>query len=246
MQNVAPTHRLNRRSRDFLIAAAVIFLIGAALAVLGISLHVISLVVPFNRGFAVYDLTRKALLSLGLGISFISMLMALRAVTWKTDHALAWELGELLASELDRQFVFIRNINKRSLGYIDAALVSKHGVLVLRVTRRKGEFLNQGGVWLRRGRNGGWRPLRWNPTGAVIADAMKLKAFLKDYQLASTPVYAAVVFTRAEPDARLRLKEPAAPVVHARCLIRDLADSYFAEDRLDAATVQQVVNLLYC
>ena len=245
MQNVAPTHRLNRRSRDFLIAAAVVFLLGAALAVIGIGLHVVSLVVPFNRGYAVYDLTRKALLSAGFGISFVSMLMALRAVTWKTDNALAWELGELLAQELDRRFVFIRNISARSLGYIDAALVSHHGVLVLRITKRKGQFFNEGGAWLRRGRKGTWRPLRWNPTRAVVADAMKVKEFLKDYQLSAVPVYAAVVFTRAAPDVTFSLREPAVPVVIASELINDLRDSYFAEERLDAGTVQRVVNLLY-
>lgn len=245
MQNVAPTHRLNRRSRDFLIAAAVVFLIGAALAVAGIGLHVFNLVVPSNRGYAIYDLTRKGLLSSGAGVSFVSMLMALRAVSWKTDNALAWELGELLAQQLDRQFVFIRNISERSLGYIDAVLVGKHGVLVLRITKRKGEFYNAGGDWLRRGRNGKWRPMRWNPTREAVADAMKLKEYLQDYQLTAAPVYAAVVFTREAPDAQLRLQEPAIPVVHARGLIRDLQDSYFADARLDAATVQQVVNLLY-
>lgn len=245
MQNVAPTHRLNRRSRDFLIAAAVVFLFGAALAVLGISLHVVSLVVPFNRGFAAYDLTRKALLSVGFGIAFVSMLMALRAVTWKTDHALAWELGELLARQLDRQFVFIRNISKRSLGYIDAALVSKHGVLVLRISQRKGEYYNEGGDWLRRGRNGKWRPLRWNPSRDVLGDAMKVKAFLQDYQVSSAPVYAAVVFTRSEPDLQFRARNPAVPVLNAGRLLAELSDSYFAEDRLDAGTVRQVVNLLY-
>jgi len=245
MQNVAPTHRLNRRSRDFLIAAAVVFLLGAALAVAGIGLHIVSLVVPFNRGYAVYDLTRKALLSVGLGISFVSMLMALRAVTWKTDNALAWELGELLAQELDRRFVFIRNISKRSLGYIDAALVSQHGVLVLRITKRKGQYFNEGGDWLQRGRKGTWRPLRWNPTRDVLADAMQVKEFLKDYQLAAVPVYAAVVFTRAAPDVAFSLREPAVPVVIASGLINDLGDSYFAQDRLDASTVQRVVNLLY-
>ena len=245
MQNVAPTQRLNRRSRDFLIAAAVVFLLGAALAVGGIGLHVVSLVVPFNRGYAVYDLTRKALLSVGFGISFVSMLMALRAVTWKTDNALAWELGELLAQELDRRFVFIRNISTRSLGYIDAALVSQHGVLVLRITKRKGQYFNEGGDWLRRGRKGTWRPLRWNPTRAVVADALKVKEFLKDYQLAAAPVYAAVVFTRAAPDVAFKLREPAVPVVLASALINDLRGSYFAEERLDAGTVQRVVNLLY-
>ncbi len=245
MQNVAPTNRLNRRSRDFLIAAAVVFLLGAALAVAGIGLHIVSLVVPFNRGFAFYDLTRKAMLSGGFGLAFVSILMALRAVAWKTDNALAWELGERLAKALDRQFVYIRNISKRSLGYIDAALVSQHGVLVLRVTKRKGHFVNDGGEWLRRGRKGTWRRLRRNPTRAVVADAMKVKAYLKDYQLAAVPVFAAVVFTRDAPDVTFQLKLPAVPVVHAAGLISELQDSYFAQDRIDAATVQRVVNLLY-
>lgn len=245
MQNVAPSNRLNRRSRDLLIAATVVFLVGASLAAIGIAFHVVGLVVPFNRGFAIYDLTRKALFSVGLGITFVSMLMALRAVTWKTDNALAWELGETLAQQLDRQFVFIRNISKRSLGYIDAALVSKHGVLVLRVSRRKGQFLNRGGEWLRRGRKGTWRKLRWNPTRDAVADAMKVKEFLNDYQLSSVPVYAAVVLTREAPDLAFRLQDPVVPVVNSGALIHDLRDSYFAQDRLDERTVQRVVNLLY-
>ncbi len=245
MQNVAPTRRLNRRSRDFLLAAALVFLLGAALTVAGIVLHIFSLVVPSNNGYEAYDLTRKALLSVGIGIAFVSLLMALRAVSWKTDNALAWQLGELLAEQLDRQFVLIRNISKGSLGAIDAALVSKHGVLVLRITQRKGEYFNEGGEWLRRSRNGHWRPLRWNPTRAVVKDALKLKDFLKDWELTAVPVYAAVVFLRDKPAAQFTAREPAVPVVHASGLIDDLQDSYFARARLDADSVQQVLNLLY-
>ena len=245
MQNVAPTHRLNRRSRDVMIAAALVFLCGAAMAVAGLTLHVFSLVVPFNRGFAVYDLTRKALLSLGIGIAFVSILMALRAVTWKTDNALAWRLGELLALDLDRGFVFIRNISKRSLGYIDAALVSQHGVLVLRITDRRGKYINEGGAWLRRDRRGDWQPLRRNPTRDVVAAAFKVKAYLKDDQLTTVPVFAAVVFMREPPDAEFQLRQPAVPAVHAGGLVAGLRESYFAQARLDAGTVQRVVNLLY-
>lgn len=245
MQNVAPTRRLNRRSRDFLLGAAVVFLLGAALAVTGIALHVFSLVVPFNRGYAMYDIARKAMLSLGAGLACASMLMALRAVAWKTDNALAWQLGERLAAELDRRFVYIRNISKRSIGYIDAALVSQHGVLVLRITRRKGEYYNEKGQWLRRARKGNWRPLRWNPTRDAVNDALKLKEFLHDFQLRSVPVYAAVVFMRDAPDVVFSLKEPAVPAVYASRLIHSLQDGYFAQSRLDAATVQRVVNLLY-
>ncbi len=245
MQNVAPTRRLNRRSRDFMVAAALVFLFGAALAVAGITLHVVSLVVPFNRGFAIYDLTRKALISLGFGLAFVSMLMALRAVTWKTDNALAWRLGESLALELDRRFVFIRNISKGPLGYIDAALVSHHGVLVLRITDRRGRFFNEGGDWLRRDRRGKWRALRGSPTRDVVRSAFKVRALLKRYQLSEAPVFAAVVFTRAAPEVELELREPAVPVLSAGRFTAELSDSYFARSRLDAGTVQRVVNLLY-
>ena len=245
MQNVAPTRRLNRRSRDFLLAAVIVFLLGAALAVAGIVLHIISLVVPSNDGYEAYDLMRKSLLSVGIGIALVSILMALRAVTWKTDNALAWELGELLATRLDRQFVFLRNISKPSLGALDAALVSKHGVLVLRINRRKGEFFNDRGEWLRRSRKRNWRPLRWNPTRAVMHDALKLKEFLKDCKLTAVPVYAAVVFMHDKPEAQFRAREPAVPVVHASGLVDGLQPGYFARARLDADTVQKVLHLLY-
>ncbi len=245
MQSIAPTRRLNRRSRDFLMGAALVFLLGAAIAVLGIALHIFSVVVPFNEGYSVYDLTRKALLSLGIGVQFAAMLMALRAVTWKTDNSLARGVGEQLSSQLDQQFVFIRNISKRGIGYIDAALVSKHGILVLRINKRKGAFFNEGGHWLGRRRQGGWRPLRWNPTREVVADAMKLKEYLADFELQRAPVYAAVVFTREAPDALFQVQNPAVPVVYASGLIAGLSDSYFAETRLGGNSVQEVVNLLY-
>lgn len=245
MQNVAPTRSLTRRSRDLQIAAALIFLLGAALAVAGIALHVFGLVAPFNRGYDIYDLTRKALLLIGAACSLASLFLALRAVTWRTDNAAAFELGEQLAALLDHRYVFIRNISKRTTGYVDAVLISAHGVLALRITRRQGEYFNEGGQWLRRRRNGKWRPMRWNPTREAVAAATKLKAHLHDYDLTQIPLFAAVVFMRDAPDVQLKLQGPAVPVVHASQLIAGLQDSYFAEERLRASTVQEIVNLLY-
>lgn len=245
MQSVAPTRSLNRRSRDMLIAAALVFLLGASLAVAGVALHIFRLVVPFNPGFAVYDLTRKALLALGLAVALVSMLMALRAVTWRTDNKNARRLAEDLEARLDHQFVFIRNISMRPIGYVDAALVSKHGVLVLRISNRKGEFFNEGGQWLKRRRQGKWRPLRWNPTREVVANAVKVKAHLKDYDLQEIPVFAAIVFLRDAPAVTLKLRQPAVPVFHASRLIEELRDSYFAEARIHAEAVQAAANLLY-
>ncbi len=245
MQNVAPTRSLTRRSRDLQIVAALVFLLGAALVMAGIALHVFNLVVPFNRGYEIYDLTRKALLLIGAVLSLASLLLALRAVTWRTDNASAYELGEQLAAQLDQRYIFIRNISKRTTGYVDAVLVSTHGVLSLRITRRKGEFFNEGGQWLKRRRKGKWRPMRWNPTREAVAAAIKLKAHLQDYELAQIPLYAVVVFMRDAPEVQLKLQQPAVPVVHASRLIAELSETYFAEDRLSARTVQEIVNLLY-
>ncbi len=245
MQNVAPTRSLTRRSRDLQVAAALVFLLGAALAVAGIAMHVFNLVVPFNRGYEVYDLTRKALMLIGAAFGLGSLLMALRAVSWSTDNTTAYELGEQLATQLDQRYVFIRNISKRTTGYVDAALVSQHGVLALRITRRRGHFFNEGGQWLRRRRKGKWRPMRWNPTREAATAAIKLRAHLQDYELTQIPLYAAVVFMRDAPEVRLKLRQPAVPVVHASQLIADLNETYFAEERLPAHTVQEVVNLLY-
>ena len=245
MQNVAPTRKLSRRSRGWLMAAAVVFLSGAALSALGFALHVISLVVQSNPGFGVYDLTRKAILSLGIGIMLAALLMVLRAVTWKTDNALARQVGETLAGCLGRQFVFIRSISKPSVGYVDAVLVSRHGVLVFCITKRKGLYFNEKGQWLTCRRNGEWKPMRWNPTREAAEDARKIRGYLEDYQLKGIPVYGAVVFIHPPPITQLVVREPAVPVLYASQLCDGLRDSYFARERLDAKTVQEIVNLLY-
>lgn len=245
MQSIAPTRRLSRRSRDLLLAAAVVFLFGALAMIAGIALHIFNLVVSFNPGWQIYDLTRKAMLSLGTGIVFASFLMALRAITWKTDNALALELGALLAQHLDHQYVYIRNISKRPIGYLDAVLVSKHGVLVLRISKRKGFFLNDKGDWLRRRPRGNWKPMRWNPTREVALQAAKLQAFLEEFQLAAVPVRALIVFTRESPLVQLTLRDPAIPVVLGSKLAEYLQNNYLGRDHLDPGTVQRVVNLLY-
>lgn len=245
MQNVAPTRRLNRRSRDALLAAAVLFLLGAALLVVGIGLHIVNLAVPSNSAFALYDLARKSMLPAGAALCIAANLLALRAVSWRTDNALAWELGERLATQLDHRFVFIRNISQRSTGYVDAALVSRHGILLLRITRRRGEYFNEGGSWLRRGRAGKWRALRWNPTREVLASALRVKAAMQERGLVAAPIFAAVVFMREEPAAQIRTQQPAVPVVHASAFVTGLRNSYFAALRLDARTTQQAIDLLY-
>ena len=244
MLNIAPSHSLIRRSRDLLVVAALVFLLGAALAVVGIALHIFSLVVPFNLGFASYDLTRKALLILGMAIACLAMAMALRAATWKTDNKNAWLLGELLARQLDERYVFIRNISKRTTGYIDAALVSRHGLLALRISNRKGALFNDGAHWLRR-RNGKWRPLRWNPTSELVAQATRLRAHLRVHDMPDIPVFAAVVFLRDPPELSLTVNAPAIPAHHASQVLDALRGSYFAEERLTASQTRALISAIY-
>lgn len=245
MQNVSPSRNLSRRSRDFLIAAAVVFLLGATLAVVGIALHIINVVVPSNQGFEVYDLTRKAVLSLGMGLIFVSLLMALRAVTWRTDNLLAKAVGDHLAQYLDKHFVYIRNISKRTIGYVDAVLISRHGVLVFRISNRQGVFFNEKGEWLRQKDKGEWQPMRWNPTREVVADIKKIREYLADYKLKDVPVYGVVVFTDEPPTTQFTVQEPVVPVSHVSQLSYSLQETYFAKPRMNAETVQQAVNLLY-
>ena len=74
MQSVAPTRRLSRRSRDLLVAAGLVFLIGAGAVVAGITLHILNLVIASNPGAGFYDLFRKALLIFGIGLIISSFL----------------------------------------------------------------------------------------------------------------------------------------------------------------------------
>lgn len=228
-----------------LVAAALVFLVGAGAVVAGITLHILNLVIASNPGAGFYDFFRKAILTLGIGLFLTSFLMALRAITWKTDNQLARQVGALLAKQLDRNYVFIRNISKRSIGYVDAVLVSKHGILVIRISGRKGKFGNEKGHWLKRRRSGDWMPIRWNPTQQVVRNVNRIRAYLQEFGLVDMPLFAAVVFTHEAPLVELTLNDPAVPVIHGSQLLEQLSDSYFAQYRLDAKTVQRTVNLLY-
>ncbi len=245
MQNVAPTRKLSRRSRDFLIAAAVVFLFGITLVIVGLALHIINFVVPSNPGFEVYDLTRKGVISAGAGLMFVSVLMSIRAATWKTDNILAKDVGDELANFLDNKFVYIRNISKRTIGYVDAVLISKHGVLVFRISKRQGVFFNEKGEWLIQRDKGEWKPMRWNPTREVVADVQKIREYLTDYDVKDIPVYGVVVFTEESPLTQFTLQDPVVPVTHLSQLSYSLQDTYFAKDRIQPKIVQQVINLLY-
>ena len=244
MRNAAPTKKLNRRARDLLLAAALVFLFGALLMILGIGLHIVNLAVPSNPGAAAYDVARKAIVSLGIGLAFASFVMALRAASWKTDNAPARRLGQALSRQLDHNFVFIRNISQRRLGYVDAALVSRHGVLVLRITERRGEFFTEKDQWLIR-RRGKWQPMRWNPTRECAAQLERMREFLNGQGIEAAPVEAAIIFMGDAPQVQLTPREPDVPALLASQLNAHLQRGYLREMRLTAAAAQRIVDALY-
>src|SRR5262245_9838363 len=118
MRNVVPEGALERRSPSFLLAGFIVLLLGALIAVVGMTLFVIPLVVESNPSYPMYDTARKVVIGVGVVVMVIGFLMVARALTWKRDNSTAEIAGNALASQLDDRYVFIRNVSKVALGYV--------------------------------------------------------------------------------------------------------------------------------
>jgi len=243
MQVVAPSSLLIRRAGDVLLAATLVFLLGVGLLVLGLALHVVSLAVPDNPGYALYDAARKAMLPLGIVLALLGMALSLRALPGRVDNRNARQLAALLAPQLDQRYIFMHSIQRRRLGSIDAALLSPHGLLLLRITRRKGRYFNVGQQWLR-GRDKSWRVLHWSPSRELLQQSRRLQAQLAGCGLADVPIFAAVIFMHDAPAVQLRSQEPAVPSLHASDFLQGLGAGYFSQIRLAQATVVALARYL--
>lgn len=245
MQNIAPSNLLTRRSRDLLYVALLIVLVGALLAVIGGAMFLISFVVPSNPNYNLYHIVRTVILVVGVLVILLGLVLVVRALTWKTDNRLAEQVGNELAQYVDGRFTFIRNINKLSVGYIDAVLVGPSGVLVFRITDKQGVLFNDGAAWLRQRDKGDWSTIRWNPTREVVDDIKKLREYLATRGKPDVPVFGVIVFTRESPDVQFTTQNPVVPVIYLSEISYNLSDSYFAKDRIDEPLVTELVNLLY-
>lgn len=246
MLNIAPSRALERRSRDVIKGALLIILVGGFLAIIGIALFVISLSVPSNPAYNLYDTIRRALVAGGGTLAVVGLLVGLRALTWKTDNSVAQMTGDELAKYLDKRYIYIRNVSKRAIGYVDALLVGPPGLLVFRIVDREGVYFNDGARWLRQRDKGEWQPLRWNPTQEVVDDIQKIRAYLAERQLGDVPVYGVIVFTKPTPDSvQVTMQKPVVPILYLHELSYGLSDSYFAKDRISASVIEQLVRLFY-
>lgn len=248
MHNVAPSRALARRSRQLLQLAFVIVSGGIFLAVVGLVLYVVPLAVPGNPIFPLYDFTRATLLLVGAVAAVVGVIVAANALLIRPDNDLARTTGEHLARErdLDARYWFIRHVNQRGLGYIDAVLVGPPGALVFRIMGNTGAFINEGADWLKETRNKSWTPAGINPTRECQVDIRALRDYLAQRDLGHVPVFGVVVFTQPEKVVRLIPKGPHVPITQLRQLYSTISADYLAvRERIDQPTVQRVVDLLY-
>ena len=155
MRNVVPRRALARRSRSFLTYAFFLALFGILMLVIGVGLFIVPLVVTSNPNYALYDLARQVLIAVGVLFILLAIGLGIRAVTWRTDNALAESTGEALADFLDDDYLFVRNVSRRALGYIDAVLIGPPGALIFRIVDKDGVYYNQGRQWMQQRDNQG-------------------------------------------------------------------------------------------
>jgi hypothetical protein len=238
MENVAPVRALVRRSYQLLQWAFVVLVVGIFLVVVALVLTTILLIPRTHALFPLYNLGATLLFIIGLLLGTTAVAMAIRAVTRRRENDLALETGERLAQSLDANYVFIRNINRSGLGYIDAVLIGPPGALVFRILDHEGAFANEGAGWLIRDKNGEWAPFRVNPTKQAVEDIQRLREYLAKRGLSETPVFGVIVFTKSEAQVSIAQKEPVVPVSHLDALLDDLRANYLAKrDRITAQTV---------
>ena len=245
MENVAPSGALARRSRQWLQFAFVLVTGGVFVGIIGIALFVIPLAVPANQVYGLYHFIRTLLL-LGGGIAALTGVgLAVRAYFTRIDNDLALRTGRHLGQYFDQRFWFVRNINKRDLGYIDAVLVGPPGVLVFRIVDLEGVYANEKGNWLKQSRRGEWVPSRLNPTAEDIVDIKAMREYLEQHRVPEIPVYGVVVFTKETPLVEVVAKEPTVPVAHLSDIMQVLQDNYLSRDRIPQPAIDRVVDLIY-
>lgn len=246
MHNVAPSRALARRTRQLLTIAFVIAALGTFVAVAGLALFVVPIVGPTSPSYGLFTMVRVAVLLLGIVIFFVALAVSTRALTLRKDNDLAMTVGRFLGNYLDDRYHFIRNVNKRGVGYVDAILVGPPGILVFRILNERGVFANEGPNWLKPdGRPNGWVKAKIDPTRECVQDIKKLREFLAAQKLEAVPVYGVIVFTHEQPQLQLIPREPVVPITTLRALLPNLNSNYLAKERVDAARIGAVVQLLY-
>lgn len=247
MDNLAPVRSLNRRSRQLLQIAFIIAAVGIFLFVVGRAVVTISLLPPSHQLFQLYIGVGNGLSVLGGLLVIVAVAIMLRAVTRRRENDLALLTGDVLSQTgyFDQRFIFIRNINRSGLGYIDAVMLGPPGALVFRILSEKGIYANEASSWLKQNTRGEWFPSPINPTKQIIEDIQRLRQYLAKHTLGDAPVFGVIVFTTGEPAIQFVGKEPTVPVTHLNTLMENLGRNYLVKmDRIPQQTASAVRRLL--
>lgn len=245
MRNVSPAKALLRRSQLLLQFAFVFITGGIFLGVVGLALYAIPVSGAGEEINPIVNLGRLMMLLGGATLFLIGAAMVIRAVTWKTDNDLAMMTAKAIIEQIDDRYTFIRNINSRPIGYVDALLVGPGGVMVFRITDMVGKFLNERSKWLKRANNQ-WRINLTNPTQDALDDVKSVRDYLVKHKLEDVPVYGIVVLTQPEEKALFKTKDPVLPVVHLHELYPRLREGFLAKERVtNPKSVDAVVKLFY-
>ncbi|MBN1967488.1 MAG: NERD domain-containing protein [Anaerolineae bacterium] len=238
MHNISPARAMVRRARQYLTTGAVLALVG----VLGLALLVLLVVIPFSRA-AWYGGFQVILGGIGVVLLLMGGGLMVRGVLYPTDNPRAQQMAAVLARSLDYRYTFIRSLNRRGLGYVDAVLVGPNGALVFYFFHQPGQFICERNLWFVHERGQAQPKLsRLNPTHQVVKDVGALRRYFGERGLEQIPVYAVVVLTN--PRTAITVTQPVVPVAQLNDVPTVLRDTYLAEDRIDAGMVKAVVQVL--
>jgi len=236
VQNLNPIRVVARRERDVMLLGALLLIGGLVLSAFSVLLLLV--ILPPSA-----EIIGILLVLIGLIIVIAGIVLVVRGLTYRRDNEEAKQVGDILGRDLDQRFVYIRNVGKRNLGYIDALLIGPPGALVLRITNATGSFLNEGQDWLQQEAGGRSLKLRHNFTREAITDVHALRDYLAAKGLDNVPVYGAVVFT--EQNVQIATRQPVVPVAKLDTLRTVLQMNYLAKDRISQDVVKQAVDIVY-
>jgi hypothetical protein len=247
MRNLAPTRSLTRRARNFLQLAFFIVALGAFMTVTGLFLTAIPLVASTSQSFGLYNTVKNVLFVLGIIVAVIGIVLAIRAVTWRTENDLARIVGNVLGGYLDERYTYIRNVSKIGVAYIDAVMVGVQGVLVFRILDKTGVYLNEGDRWLRLNpRDRRWIPAGIDPTRQALADIRNLQTYLTQRGLpADTPIFGMVVFIKDAPLVQITHKSPVLPATQLSGVYAAMQGNFLAKERISRGAADAIIRLLY-
>ncbi|NDJ85341.1 MAG: NERD domain-containing protein [Chloroflexi bacterium] len=239
MQNINSSKNVNRRGRFYLLMGLFVTLGGLFAVIIGVLLFLLPVL-----GTDLSTPVGICLNIFGFPLTFVGLGLMFRGSTLQKDNPLAYEVGESMRSFLgsDARYTYVRNLSRRTLGYIDGVLVGPPGVLVLRTVDHKGEWHNERAEWRVRDKKGRLRPASDNPTRECARDVYALRKFLAKRGLDQVPVYGVVVFVSDR--VKLRGQGSIIPIAEKHTLFQILSRNYLSDERIKSPKVRATVDAL--